>query len=195
MTTSNEAGNPSRYLSRISNRVLPSLLPSVRHHSFHVIGVSSSMGIDRAEIEVPPVETRPRAAMMICSRKQTKLRHRLGTKVRVRFTIPTADKTKPRQRHLAPCQRQSPQVSGPMVHQHGRGVGDVFGPPRRNRRWAGALRQKFACTRRDITSMYSTPSAAGPASCWPGAPPSHAARACSCSRRCGAFAVCRASRR
>ena len=34
--------------------------------------------------------------MMICSRKQTKLRHRLGTKVRVRFTIPTADKTKPR---------------------------------------------------------------------------------------------------
>ena len=42
------------------------------------------------------VRTRPRAAMMICSRKETKLGHRLGTKVRVRFTIPTADKTKPR---------------------------------------------------------------------------------------------------
>ena len=53
-------------------------------------------GVAISDREVPLVRTRPRAAMMICSRKQTKLRHRLGTKVRVRFTIPTADKTKPR---------------------------------------------------------------------------------------------------
>ena len=54
-------------------------------------------GVAVSDREVPLVETCRRAAMMICSRKQTKLRHRLGTKVRVRFTIPTADKTKPRQ--------------------------------------------------------------------------------------------------
>ena len=32
--------------------------------------------------EVRAVKTCPRAAMMICSRKETKLRHRLRTKVR-----------------------------------------------------------------------------------------------------------------
>ena len=36
------------------------------------------------------MKTRPRAAMMICSRRETKLRHRLRAKVRVRFT--TAEK-------------------------------------------------------------------------------------------------------
>ena len=47
-------------------------------------------GVAKSFPEVPLVKTRPRAAMMICSRRETKLRHRLRTKVRVRFT--TAEK-------------------------------------------------------------------------------------------------------
>ena len=58
-------------------------------HTFEKLACFVSRG-GSMDPDSVPVKTRPRAAMMICSRRETKLRHRLRTAVRVRFT--TAEK-------------------------------------------------------------------------------------------------------